>query len=239
MRQFGIETDVERARISAKEYHFNERIFKNIDTPEKAYWLGFITGDGCIEDMKRIRKDGLEYHNYRLRFTLTAKDRQHLEKFKSFIGDSTIPIRTKEVMLPDRETIYEQMQMKVCCRQMCVDLMNNGIMPRKSMHERVPNIDNKLISHFIRGEFDADGCISCDYRATIVGSYELMSWIQTVVSCGKVYHNKRDHPDLWTFSIWNLKDNYNFYNWIYSDQTVCLERKYQRYLQFVSQYKKI
>src|SRR5438105_237351 len=33
-----------------KRYKVNENYFKVIDTEEKAYWLGFITADGCIHD---------------------------------------------------------------------------------------------------------------------------------------------------------------------------------------------
>jgi len=29
-----------------KKYQFNTRYFNKIDTPEKAYWLGFIAADG-------------------------------------------------------------------------------------------------------------------------------------------------------------------------------------------------
>lgn len=31
-----------------RKHFFNERYFENIDTEEKAYWLGFISADGCI-----------------------------------------------------------------------------------------------------------------------------------------------------------------------------------------------
>ena len=43
------------------------------------------------------------------------------------------------------------------------DLMLNGLYPRKSYENKdklkLPNIDDKLISHFIRGFFDADGSV--------------------------------------------------------------------------------
>lgn len=31
-----------------KKHFFDRRHFKVVDTPEKAYWLGFITADGSI-----------------------------------------------------------------------------------------------------------------------------------------------------------------------------------------------
>ena len=46
-------------------------IFEDIDTPEKAYWLGFIAADGCIS----IRKN-----NATIKIALARKDKGHLEK---------------------------------------------------------------------------------------------------------------------------------------------------------------
>lgn len=37
---------------------------------------------------------------------------------------------------------------------MCQNLMEIGIAPRKSLICRMPNIDKKLVRHFIRGIFD-------------------------------------------------------------------------------------
>src|SRR3990170_2799311 len=31
-----------------KKYEYNKSVFKNINTEEEAYWLGFILADGCI-----------------------------------------------------------------------------------------------------------------------------------------------------------------------------------------------
>lgn len=36
--------------IKLSKAQFNEYVFDNIDTEEKAYWLGFIYADGCISD---------------------------------------------------------------------------------------------------------------------------------------------------------------------------------------------
>ncbi len=31
-----------------RKYFFNQQFFKNIDSEEKAYWLGFLMADGCV-----------------------------------------------------------------------------------------------------------------------------------------------------------------------------------------------
>ena len=37
---------------SKRKYNFNENYFENIDSIEKAYWLGFIAADGYITRRK-------------------------------------------------------------------------------------------------------------------------------------------------------------------------------------------
>lgn len=37
----------------ARKYNYNDNYFENIDTEEKAYWLGFIAADGSIVNNNR------------------------------------------------------------------------------------------------------------------------------------------------------------------------------------------
>ena len=48
-----------------------ERIFSSIQNQETAYWLGFLAADGSIFENKLV-------------IGLSAKDTEHLEKFKVF-----------------------------------------------------------------------------------------------------------------------------------------------------------
>ena len=57
-------------------YKANYRIFENIDTPEKAYWLGFIAADGCVYVREK---------NATIRIAIKSSDKEHLEKFKKFM----------------------------------------------------------------------------------------------------------------------------------------------------------
>lgn len=239
LRKFGIETDIERARQAGKKYHFNERIFQNIDTEEKAYWLGFITGDGCIEDMPRTRSNGSVYHNYRLRFTLAEKDVNHLQKFLKFIGDETIPIKHYTTALKGRDKMYRLVSMKICCKQLALDLMAQGILPSKSMNEQPPNIDEKFYPAFVRGECDADGCIS-NYAINrkrsidIVGSYKLMNWIKEKFAGGDGrVQEEAGTPGLFHYAISGNKA-ISFLNKMYDNATVYLDRKYERYLNMIA-----
>lgn len=53
---------------------------------------------------------------------------------------------------------------KVNSNKICKDLEKFGVIPRKSGKEIIPQIENTLLPHFIRGYFDGDGCC---YNKTI------------------------------------------------------------------------
>ena len=38
------------------KYYYNKDFFEKIDTEEKAYWLGFLYADGCINRMYKNEK---------------------------------------------------------------------------------------------------------------------------------------------------------------------------------------
>ena len=71
LKQQGIKVD----RLPHKK-KINENIFEIIDTEEKAYWLGFLYADGCIASGERSD----------IELSLQLLDKEHLQKFKDFIG---------------------------------------------------------------------------------------------------------------------------------------------------------
>jgi hypothetical protein len=121
----------------------NENIFEKCDTPEKAYWLGFISADGCVEDRKK--------RTHRLTIGLAKIDKKHLEKFRDFMQ---IENPVKEYSTSFRVEIINQ--------KICDDLAQYNIIPRKSLVYKFPiaTIPPELYSHFLRGSFDGDGYIS-------------------------------------------------------------------------------
>ena len=55
-------------------------IFKNINSEEKAYWLGFLYADGNVS----LKDNSIE-------LSLQSLDIEHLYKFKSFIKTTNLP----------------------------------------------------------------------------------------------------------------------------------------------------
>lgn len=74
---------------TCNRYSVNQEFFKDIDTEEKAYWLGFLYADGCIYK-------GASKNSYRMQINIQASDSDVLEKFKNSIQANN-PITYKTI----------------------------------------------------------------------------------------------------------------------------------------------
>lgn len=232
LRKLNIETNYETVRQGSKKHDYDESVFDVIDTEEKAYWAGFIMGDGQIEEFKRPRSDGNIYLNYRLNINLKYSDINHLQKFLDFLKCTTKKIKKVNVKMPSGN-IAEVGHIRISSRPLSLALIDKGIIPRKSLNEPEPSgIPNHLIRHFIRGLLDADGMISDAEKttpsATICDGKVLMKWVQKQYPYLSL---KKDNQCNGLYILRTKKENVlNFLNSLYENSTIYLERKYQRYL---------
>lgn len=205
---------------------FDNHIFDNIDTEEKAYWLGFIFADGYVSDT----------NNFEL--SLALCDIEHLEKFNSFI---------KHTLSVKNDTFR--------CRLSLMDthfvdtLKAYNCIPRKSNILKFPNINifqNKdLIKHFIRGYFDGDGCLSyCDNLHTqphvsILGTEdfltELKNYLPLKFDYKLGYNNKKKSLITRALAVCG-KNGFELSEYLYKDAAIYLERKYNKYLEYCRLY---
>ena len=232
LRKLNIETNYETVRQGSKKHDYDESVFDVIDTEEKAYWTGFIMGDGQIEEFKRPRVDGSIYINYRLNLNLKYSDSSHLQKFLDFLNCTTKKIKKVNVKMPSGN-IVEIGNIRISSRPLSLALMDKGIVPRKSLNEPEPSgIPEHLIRHFIRGLLDADGHISDINKkspyAEICDGKVLMSWVKKQYPYLNMKEDKSCNG-LYYVSV-NKKNILNFLNSLYENSTIYLERKYQRYL---------
>lgn len=133
----------DRRTISVNHSYFNE-----IDTPEKAYWLGFILADGSIKKLNQIC------------VALQREDRGHLERLRDALSpDSNISDYEANNNVTGKR--YPTSTLSVTSKQMIDDLANHGVVSNKTKVEQ-PKLDlsDDLIRHYIRGFFDGDGWIS-------------------------------------------------------------------------------
>ena len=232
LRKLNIEPNYETMRQGSKKHDYDESVFDVIDTEEKAYWAGFIMGDGQIEEFKRPRADGSTYLNYRLNINLKYSDIDHLQKFLDFLKCTTKKIKKVNVKMPSGN-IAEVGHIRISSRPLSLALIDKGVIPRKSLNEPEPSgIPNHLIRHFIRGLLDADGMISDAEKttpsATICDGKVLMKWVQKQYPYLSL---KKDNQCDGLYILRTKKENVlNFLNSLYENSTIYLERKYQRYL---------
>ena len=157
---------------SAKRINPNliENYFSNIDTPEKAYWIGWIISDGAITNNPEKTK-------YQLELTIKKED----EKILYLLQDD-LKVEDK---VYDSGELYKRFSLG--CKNIINDLDKLGITQNKSFTVKVPydKINPELYSHLIRGLFDGDGGFTVYTRATgqkcqelsFCGNEEVVTWI--------------------------------------------------------------
>lgn len=136
----------------ARTHALNESYFHNIDTEEKAYWLGFLMADGAIPSVGKNK----DYS--RLNVILKEDDKEHLEKLLKAL-DSDYEIKTKEIN-DKRGFTSNRCEIKISSKELVNDLISHGVVPQKTGKELIPDIKPELVRHFIRGYFDGDGSLA-------------------------------------------------------------------------------
>lgn len=217
----------------------NYNYFDNIDTEEKAYWLGFIYADGYISKPERIVKGNIKKGNYRFEISLKSDDSLHLEKFKKAIEyDKEIKISKTNFPRVNRCRLY------FSNRHFWETLNNYGCTPVKSLNLKFPNIDifkdKSLIKHFIRGYIDGDGSISyknakhTDLQLRILGTEHFLSNLQKNLPLEKP--NKLSKRINIFELCFNSSRGLYVSTYIYKDASIYLDRKMNRYKEYCRLY---
>ncbi len=198
---------------------FNIDYFENIDTEDKAYFLGFIAADGHIR-----------YNQNSLVIKIKRDDIKILEKFKNVIefeGDIWYA--------PN-----DQCQIFMTSSKLIQDLSKYSITANKTNKVEFPEVSTHLINHFMRGVFDGDGCISIKKEKRVgkggdrgqvnlcSGSKQFMyKYVDKLVEHVGVKRNKiRFLNDSYYIIDWaGLTDVENIYHFLYKDATTFLTRK--------------
>lgn len=129
------------------KYTVNSDYFKNIDSHEKAYWLGFIMADGSIIERSINSKH--------LTIGVQLRDKELLNKFLINL-DCNKPIYECK----NHKTNSFNCKIEICDLNICNDLINLGVHPNKTNIDfKLPNISKEYYNSFIYGYFDGDGTI--------------------------------------------------------------------------------
>lgn len=133
----------------------NEDYFNEIDTHDKAYFLGVIYSDGCVNhDIWKL--------------TLVSKDIEMVENLKEALG-SEHKITTSTTNDKRTGKDYTSHYLQVSSKKIVKSLERFGIVPRKTFTSQMPNIDEEFIPSFLRGLFDGDGHVSIGKYSPRIG----------------------------------------------------------------------
>ena len=198
-------------RDGRKKHFYNQTIFNNIDSPEKAYWLGFILADGYINEKKAF-----------MRIKLQECDKNHLDKFVKFIdGDKgMIKYETHNI------TYNKQYYVEVNGREFIKSLNNHNIRQGKSSKEHIAKIPFEYRKDYIRGLFDGDGHIE-EKRIDLVGSQEVLEYVQRYLKETCDIHVNRILEHCNTKRIYIGFNRYKVLKHLYYDECISLDRKYK------------
>ena len=229
------ELNLQPKSVGSRNYQINSHVFDNIDTEEKAYWLGFFLADACVAKSAGSRR--------MFRLSLKKQDEKHVRLAAKFLG-----FRGK--FGADNRDNHPRFMMIFNDVVLCKTLMNYGWWNYKTgkSFEILDCIPDDLFHHFIRGYYDGDGCISYRYRTYKNGnigsqkkwycnivckfskSLEIMS--DRIEKLGGPISVVRPRKSVYDIRWSNRARVSAIVDWMYKNSTVVLSRKLSRRHEF-------
>lgn len=201
----------------------------DILTTNDAYILGLIWSDGnlsrnCIE------------------IVLQESDKQILDDISKYVYNKDTLTYRKPRNLIHNNIEYKckpQVRFRITSKEVANKLRKIGLIENKSLICRLPQIDLKMMPHFIRGLLDGDGCIytknirSC--KVDIISNHIMANEISNIINKtlkirSKVYLKTENVS---TFTISGRLQILKFLEWIYKDADLKLDRKYKKYKELI------
>lgn len=209
------------------KYRADWRKFQNIDNEEKAYWLGFIAADGCVYQRSNNKSGNF------LSINIHQKDKEHLEKFRSFMNSNVKIINYIQNSGFSNNTPMSKIVFN--SNDLVQDLINKGIVPHKSLILKPPNINEKFFFPFILGYFDGDRCLSliektAQFELPFVGTKEVLDWINKLLSISSHLRQRVDtEKNTYYIKCGGTLKPYKILKKIYNSVSIHLNRKYNKY----------
>lgn len=229
--------ELKASRLGLKKYPYmcDYHYFDEIDTEEKAYWLGFLTADGWINknDKNNAGVTGIE---------LQYGDINHLKKFNKSIGGNykiTDRWRPCAISTSNKEKEHHTCCIRIFSLTMYNSLSDKGFTKDKSFDCNIPDLREDLIRHFIRGYFDGDGCLCFTNKSfninfataskTLNDDVAKILKLENFNVIESTYINNYS-TTMYRLDICRQQDKINFLDWIYQDCNIYLDRKYKKYI---------
>jgi hypothetical protein len=135
---------IKGGKFDRLEYHDINEDFFSVWSPAMAWILGLIFTDGCMQGDKKGQ-----------RVSISSMDLELLEKVRNHLG-STRLIRKCIQSYDKTKHIF---QLDFYREKMRDDLQRLGLVQRKSLIMKFPDVPEEYMPHFIRGCWDGDGSV--------------------------------------------------------------------------------
>ena len=217
-----------------KQKSFDKDYFKIIDTPNKAYLLGFIYADGYVTNGTFGIKLGIQDLDFMQSIKTELKSEHKIGIYTNKNGYS---YGNQYCMLGIHDDGFVS------------DLQNLGVVCNKSKVLKFPTenqVPKELIWHFIRGYFDGDGSVYFNYNSkydyyniniSFVGTYEflnsILSNIQSIVKT-KTHINQYKDKDIYELKFGGRKLIKSIYEKMYDNAELYLMRKKAKFDEYYS-----
>lgn len=200
--------------------------FRQIDRPEKAYWVGVLATDGCVSE------------NSRISLSQTESDGDLVDAFAAAVGADMF-LRTRTVTHPgflgERKTRTSRV-VRFTSRQMAEDLSREGIVHRKTKRLELPPCSLVYPAAYLRGCLDGDGTVGKFNFKFSSGSEAWVNQAQQLIASetGRMlrkYRQVSTYTGGEVFVLQGVRGDQPVLEWIYSDQggAMRMERKFLRF----------
>lgn len=230
--EYNLSLETRKVPRDEKNKDFDDSYFENIDTENKAYFLGLIYADGNVRE-----RNGKYYLNLELK----REDKYIIEKLASELKCNN------SIYDRDRDTNFGKSVMSsfITCnsKQIFDDLARFNIIPDKSHQTKsFKNVEKyipeNLIKHFLRGVIDGDGTISKRYTTTqntiavyqneIEFCYDFDKLLKTSIKNENLKENiiMNKWNGVYSLRYRRINDIKEICDFLYNGANIYLERKY-------------
>ena len=239
LKKFNIKTRTRGESLSITDSRKNiadRDYFKNINSAQKAYWLGFLMADCTIIN----KGNGIYYFS----FELSIKDKNIIEQFaKDIKFQGKIYYNKNKARLFINDTLFTK------------NLIKYGIIENRTNKKIFPNIKEKYNKYFILGFFDGDGSIMFyDNKQRIRSRFHIVSCNEEILkkikeelstkanviftksSLHKKYTGCKKAYELETSTLSNIMKIYDYF--YYNENIFYMKRKYDKFLELKKHYVK-
>lgn len=235
-----IDLKINRMGLIKSCYEYDHSYFNEINTQDKAYWLGFFYADGCVSISEKNNS-----RSYEACIKLKATDDAHLRKFNKCIGGNVdLTYEQHKCSFNDKDT--SSVSIRLFSKEIVNGLIQHGCVPNKTFIIKFPTLRDDLVPHFIRGFFDGDGCFcrdSSNRKSAAINfcsaSREFLESIRSIIYVHGICSYITDEKNRTTYRLYvrGLENCDKMLEYMYSDAIIYLDRKYYKALNFYEENK--